>query len=169
MSIAGELIQNRPCFPTNGVHATTPSATATLAAPAGIEIVNGRVPQDIKRKTSALTRSPIDRRLVCDTTAGGAFTGTLPAARFDPVEYVFKDVGSNNLTAVRRHCAAGLLPRRFPPRPVTRVQQRFRRPTTRTALAGRGHAHEQDHQAAHRRQPQRDPEPHDEQQQAHGQ
>ncbi|MFJ8016227.1 hypothetical protein [Streptomyces sp. NPDC096339] len=70
----------------------------TTSDPTGIEIVNGQVPRAIKRKTSAFTCSPIDRTLICDTTAGGAFTGTLPAADFNPVEYTFKNVGSNNLT-----------------------------------------------------------------------
>ncbi|MGW6703597.1 hypothetical protein ACWGDE_01705 [Streptomyces sp. NPDC054956] len=65
--------------------------------PTGIEIVNGQVPRAIKRKIGAFTCSPIDRTLVCDTTEG-AFTGTLPAADFNPVEYVFKNIGSNNLT-----------------------------------------------------------------------
>lgn len=65
--------------------------------PTGIELVDGQVPRAIKRKTSAFTCSPIDRVLVCDTGAG-AFTGTLPAADFCAVEYVFKNVGSNALT-----------------------------------------------------------------------
>ena len=34
---------------------------------------------------------------MCDTT-GGSFTGTLPDASFSPVEYVFKNIGSNTLT-----------------------------------------------------------------------
>jgi hypothetical protein len=63
----------------------------------GIELVNGQVPRAIKRKTSGFTCSPIDRTLVCDTS-GGAFTGTLPDAAFCPVEYVFKNVGGNDLT-----------------------------------------------------------------------
>jgi hypothetical protein len=65
--------------------------------PTGIEIVNGQVPRAIKRKTAAFTASPIDRTLICDTTAGG-FTGTLPAADFCPVQYVFRNVGANTLT-----------------------------------------------------------------------
>ena len=68
-----------------------------VSAPTGIELVNGQVPRAIKRKTATFTCSPIDRTLVCDTTAGG-FTGTLPAADFNPVEYVFKNVGANTLT-----------------------------------------------------------------------
>ncbi|RPE40269.1 hypothetical protein EDD90_3305 [Streptomyces sp. Ag109_O5-1] len=66
--------------------------------PTGIELVDGQVPSPIKRKTGTFTASPIDRVLICDTTAGGAFTGTLPAADFCPVEYVFKNVGNSNLT-----------------------------------------------------------------------
>ena len=66
--------------------------------PTGIELVDGQVPRPIKRKTAAFTCSPIDRVLICDTTVGGAFTGTLPAADFCPVEYVFKNVGGSNLT-----------------------------------------------------------------------
>jgi hypothetical protein len=69
----------------------------TIDSPTGIEIVNGQVPRAVKRKTTTFTCSPIDRALVCDTTAGG-FTGTLPAADFNPVEYVFKNVGVNDLT-----------------------------------------------------------------------
>jgi hypothetical protein len=68
-----------------------------VSAPTGIEIVNGQVPRAIKRKTTTFTCSPIDRTLVCDTTSAG-FTGTLPAADFNPIEYVFKNVGVNVLT-----------------------------------------------------------------------
>ena len=69
----------------------------SVSAPTGIEILNGQVPRAIKRKTGAFTASPIDRTLVCDTSSAG-FTGTLPAADYNPVEYVFKNVGSNALT-----------------------------------------------------------------------
>lgn len=69
----------------------------SVQAPTGIEIVNGQVPRAIKRKTGAFTASPIDRTLICDTS-GGAFTGTLPAADFNPVEYTFKCVGASDLT-----------------------------------------------------------------------
>lgn len=69
----------------------------TISSPTGIEIVNGQVPRAIKRKTGAFTASPIDRTLICDTSAVG-FTGTLPAADFNPVEYAFKNVGANTLT-----------------------------------------------------------------------
>ncbi|MGW2520453.1 hypothetical protein ACWC09_26260 [Streptomyces sp. NPDC001617] len=69
----------------------------SVSAPTGLAISNGQVPRPIKRKTGAFTCSPIDRTLICDTTAG-AFTGTLPAADFNPVEYVFKNIGSSNLT-----------------------------------------------------------------------
>ena len=74
----------------------TEGAVST-SAPTGIEVVDGQVPRAIKRKTSGFTCSPIDRTLVCDTTAGG-FTGTLPAADYNPVEYVFRNVGANTLT-----------------------------------------------------------------------
>jgi hypothetical protein len=70
----------------------------SVSNPTGIELINGQVPRAIKRKTGAFTCSPIDRTLICDTTAGGAFTGTLPAADFCAAEYVFKNVGSSNLT-----------------------------------------------------------------------
>ena len=69
----------------------------SVSNPTGIELVNGQVPAAIKRKTGAFTCSPIDRTLICDTTSAG-FTGTLPAADFNPVEYVFKNVGANTLT-----------------------------------------------------------------------
>jgi hypothetical protein len=69
----------------------------TVDNPTGIEIINGQVPRAIKRKTTTFTCSPIDRTLICDTTDAG-FTGTLPAADFNPVEYVFKNVGVNTLT-----------------------------------------------------------------------
>lgn len=69
----------------------------SVSNPTGIELINGQVPRAIKRKTTTFTCSPIDRVLVCDTAAGG-FTGTLPAADFNPVEYVFKNIGSNSLT-----------------------------------------------------------------------
>lgn len=65
--------------------------------PTGIEIVNGQVPRAIKRKTTTFTCLPIDRTLICDTTSAG-FTGTLPVADFNPVEYIFKNVGANTLT-----------------------------------------------------------------------
>ncbi|MFE2324607.1 hypothetical protein ACFXD5_11930 [Streptomyces sp. NPDC059385] len=70
----------------------------SISDPTGIEIVNGQVPRAIKWKTGAFTCSPIDRTLICDTTAGGAFTGTLPSADVNPVEYVFKNVGGSSLT-----------------------------------------------------------------------
>ena len=69
----------------------------TIDNPTGIELVNGQVPRAIKRKTTTFTCSPIDRTLICDTTSAG-FTGTLPAADYNPVEYVFKNVGANTLT-----------------------------------------------------------------------
>ncbi len=69
----------------------------TVDSPTGIEIINGQVPRAIKRKTTTFTCSPIDRTLICDTTDAG-FTGTLPAADFNPVEYVFKNIGVNTLT-----------------------------------------------------------------------
>lgn len=72
-------------------------AGVNVTAPTGIELINGQVPRAIKRKTGDFTCSPIDRTLVCDTTSAG-FTGTLPAADFNPVEYVFKTVGINDLT-----------------------------------------------------------------------
>lgn len=72
-------------------------AGVSISSPTGIELVNGQIPSAIKRKTGAFTCSPIDRTLVCDTTAGG-FTGTLPNADVNPVEYVFKNVGANDLT-----------------------------------------------------------------------
>jgi hypothetical protein len=75
----------------------TESGVATTS-PTGIELIDGQVPRAIKRKTGTFTCSPLDRTLICDTTAGGAFTGTLPAADFNPVEYVFKNVGSATLT-----------------------------------------------------------------------
>jgi hypothetical protein len=70
----------------------------SVSSPTGIELVNGQVPRAISRKTGAFTASPIDRTLICDTTAGGAFTGTLPDATFCAAEYSFKNVGSSNLT-----------------------------------------------------------------------
>jgi hypothetical protein len=69
----------------------------SIQYPTGIELVDGQVPSGIKRKTGAFTASPIDRTLICDTTSAG-FTGTLPAADYNPVEYVFKNVGANTLT-----------------------------------------------------------------------
>ncbi|MGW5429956.1 hypothetical protein ACWET9_22500 [Streptomyces sp. NPDC004059] len=69
----------------------------SIAHPTGIEIVNGQDPRAIKRKTAAFTCSPIDRTLICDTTAAG-FTATLPAADVNPVEYVLRNVGTNALT-----------------------------------------------------------------------
>jgi hypothetical protein len=69
----------------------------SISNPTGIELVNGQVPRAIKRKTGTFTCSPIDRVLICDTTSAG-FTGTLPAADYNPVEYTFKNVGVNTLT-----------------------------------------------------------------------
>lgn len=74
----------------------TPSGFST-SSPCGIEFVNGQVPRAVSRKTGAFTCNPLDRTLACDTTAAG-FTGTLPDATNQPVEYVFKNVGSNTLT-----------------------------------------------------------------------
>jgi hypothetical protein len=65
--------------------------------PTGIELVNGQVPRAIKRKTGAFTCSLLDRTLVCDTSTAG-FTAALPDAAFCPAEYVFKNVGANDLT-----------------------------------------------------------------------
>jgi hypothetical protein len=73
-------------------------AGVSVSAPTGIEVVDGQVPRAIKRKAGAFTCNVLDRTLICDTTAGGAFTGTLPAADFCPTEYVFKNVGGSNLT-----------------------------------------------------------------------
>jgi hypothetical protein len=72
-------------------------ANVSVSAPTGLELVNGQVPRAIKRKTTTFTCTPIDRTLICDTTSAG-FTGTLPAADYNAVEYVFKNVGSNTLT-----------------------------------------------------------------------
>jgi hypothetical protein len=74
----------------------TPSGVS-IAHPTGIEIVNGQVPRAVSRKTAGFTASPIDRVLLCDTTAGG-FTATLPDADVNPVEYTLKNTGSNLLT-----------------------------------------------------------------------
>lgn len=73
-------------------------AGVTTQYPTGIELVDGQVPRAIKRKTGAFTVSPLDRTLVCDTTVGGAFTATLPSAAFCPVQYVFRNIGTNTLT-----------------------------------------------------------------------
>lgn len=70
----------------------------TTQYPTGIEIIDGQIPRAIRRVTSAATARPIDRTLICDTTAGGAFTVTLPAADFCPVEYVLRNAGTNALT-----------------------------------------------------------------------
>ena len=72
-------------------------AGVNATSPTGIELVNGQAPRAIKRKTSSFTASLIDRTLVCDTSSG-AFTGTLPDAAFNPVEYALKNIGSNDLT-----------------------------------------------------------------------
>jgi hypothetical protein len=72
-------------------------ASVSTSNPTGIELVDGQVPRAIKRKTSSFTCSPIDRTLVCDTSSAG-FTGTLPDATSCPVEYTFKNIGSNALT-----------------------------------------------------------------------
>ena len=74
----------------------TPSGVY-VAAPTGIEIINGQAPRSISLKTGAFTASPIDRTLICDTTAS-AFTATLPNADVNPVEYTFRNVGANDLT-----------------------------------------------------------------------
>lgn len=69
----------------------------SVQAPTGIELIDGQVPRAIKRKTGGFTCSPIDRTLICDTTSAG-FTGTLPLADFNPVEYCFRNAGPNTLT-----------------------------------------------------------------------
>jgi hypothetical protein len=69
----------------------------SVSNPTGIELINGQIPRAIKRKTTTFTCSPIDRVLICDTTAGG-FTGTLPDATFCPTEYTIKNIGANTLT-----------------------------------------------------------------------
>lgn len=74
----------------------TPSGFST-SSPCGIEFVNGQVPRAVSRKTGAFTCNPLDRTLLCDTTTAG-FTGTLPDASNNPVEYVFKNIGANTLT-----------------------------------------------------------------------
>ena len=72
-------------------------ANVSTASPCGIQIVNGQDPAPIARKTGAFTCTPIDRVLMCDTTAG-AFTATLPDADVNPVEYVLRNTGGNTLT-----------------------------------------------------------------------
>lgn len=88
MNAARGKIQLTGLFNESGVSITNPT---------GIELINGQDPRAIKRKVTTFTCSPIDRTLICDTTSGG-FTGTLPLADFNPVEYVFKNVGANTLT-----------------------------------------------------------------------
>jgi hypothetical protein len=73
------------------------AAGVSIAHPTGIEIINGQTARAISRKTSSFVCSPLDRTLVCDTS-GGAFTGTLPDADVNAVEYVVKNTGSNPLT-----------------------------------------------------------------------
>jgi hypothetical protein len=75
----------------------TESGVST-SGPCGIELVNGAVPKPIRRLTANFTTRPIDRTLVCDTSAVGAFTATLPAADFNPVTYVLHNIGANVLT-----------------------------------------------------------------------
>lgn len=87
----------------------------SVSNPTGIELVNGQVPKAIKRKTAAFTCSPIDRILICDTDAIGAFTATLPTvgAAFNPVTYVFHNIGANVLTVATgsaQTITAGALP-----------------------------------------------------------
>ncbi|MET7479538.1 hypothetical protein ABZT17_34965 [Streptomyces sp. NPDC005648] len=72
-------------------------AGVSIAHPTGIQIINGQAPRAISRKTGAFTAGPLDRTLVCDTSSG-AFTGTLPDADVNPVEYIFRNVGANTLT-----------------------------------------------------------------------
>lgn len=69
----------------------------SITDPCGIEIINGQVPRAIVRKTTTFTCTPIERTLICDTDDAG-FTGTLPSAIVNPVQYIFKNVGSNTLT-----------------------------------------------------------------------
>ncbi|MET9086161.1 hypothetical protein ABZX77_30520 [Streptomyces sp. NPDC004237] len=73
------------------------SAGVSTAHPTGIEIINGQAPKAISRKTSSFVCSPIDRTLLCDTTAG-TFTATLPDADVNPVEYALRNTGTNALT-----------------------------------------------------------------------
>lgn len=75
----------------------TESGVST-SGPCGVELVNGAVPRPIRRLTANFTARPIDRTLVCDTSAVGAFTATLPAADFNPVAYVLHNIGANVLT-----------------------------------------------------------------------
>ncbi|MFE9448278.1 hypothetical protein [Streptomyces sp. NPDC006739] len=74
----------------------TPAGFST-SSPCGIEFVNGQVPRAIALKTNAFTANPLDRTLICDTSSAG-FTGTLPDATANPVQYVLKNVGGNTLT-----------------------------------------------------------------------
>lgn len=74
----------------------TPSGFST-SSPCGIEFVNGQVPRAVAHKTGAFTCNPLDRTLLCDTSSAG-FTGTLPDASNNPVQYVFKNIGGNTLT-----------------------------------------------------------------------
>jgi hypothetical protein len=68
-----------------------------VTGPTGLLLVNGQVPRAVKKKTSAFTPGPLDRTLICDTTAAG-FTATLPAADYNAVEYTFRNIGTNVLT-----------------------------------------------------------------------
>jgi hypothetical protein len=67
-----------------------------IAQPTGIELRNGRTHRAIKKKTANFTCNPIDRTLICDTTSG-AITASIPSADVNPVQYSFKNLGSNNL------------------------------------------------------------------------
>lgn len=82
------IIKFTGLFTESGVNTTGPT---------GLLLVNGQVPRAIKKKTSAFTPGPLDRTLICDTTAAG-FTATLPAADFNAVEYIFRNIGANTLT-----------------------------------------------------------------------
>ncbi|MFI8535343.1 hypothetical protein ACIGMX_34500 [Streptomyces aquilus] len=88
MSTALGLVRLTGLFTASGV---------SVSSATGIEIVNGQVPRAFSRKTVGFTCNPLDRTLLCDTTSAG-FTGTLPDATVCPTEYVFKNVGTNNLT-----------------------------------------------------------------------
>jgi hypothetical protein len=90
----------------------TESGVST-SGPCGVELVNGQVPKAIRRLTGAFTARPIDRTLICDTSAVGAFTATVPAADFHPVRYVFHNIGANVLTVATgtaQTITAGALP-----------------------------------------------------------
>lgn len=87
LSTVGEIVFTGSFNP-DGVNATHPT---------GLRLINGQAPRAIRTRSASFNVLPLDRTLLCDTTAG-TFTATLPDADVNATEYTIRNTGANPLT-----------------------------------------------------------------------